>query len=251
MLYKLLLVDDESEIRNGLSQYFPWDEVGFEIVGLCENGKQALEFVDAHEVDVILCDIRMPIMDGIEVAKRIHEQKKEIKIIFLSGFKDFDYARQALMYGVKDYIVKPTRFKELQQVFSSLKLELDELRGDRDRSDEEQRTFDQKVILEIKRYVEENYRHATLDEAASRVHMNPFYVSKYFKNKTGQTFSDYVVSVKMEKAAELLMDIRYKTYEVSEMVGYTSPKNFTRTFKRYFGKSPREFRQSGAQGEQS
>ncbi|MBN2981124.1 MULTISPECIES: response regulator transcription factor [Cohnella] len=241
-MYKLLLADDEKEIRNGLSQYFPWAETGYELVGLCENGQEALRFMDSRPVDVLLCDIRMPVMNGLEVAKRLHETKSKTKVVFLSGYKDFEYAKQALSYDVHDYIVKPTQFGELSRVFTSLKLELDE--SSSAGAPASGASFDEKVIAAIKSYVEENYPNATLEEAAARVHMNPHYVSKYFKDKTGDTFSDYLVGVKMAKAAELLMDIRYKTYEISEMVGYGYAKNFTRTFRKHFGLSPREFRSS-------
>ncbi|UUZ79132.1 helix-turn-helix domain-containing protein [Paenibacillus sp. P26] len=72
--------------------------------------------------------------------------------------------------------------------------------------------------------------------------MNPYYLSKYFKSKTGENFSDYLTRIRMNTAAEPLKDIKYKTYEVSEMVGYSGAKNFTRTFRKYFGQSPKEFR---------
>nr|WP_276531950.1 helix-turn-helix domain-containing protein [Brevibacillus invocatus] len=90
--------------------------------------------------------------------------------------------------------------------------------------------------------MEQNYREATLDDAARLVHMNPYYLSKYFKKKTGENFSDYLIRVKMEKAKEFLMDVNNRTYTISEMVGYSNVKNFTRTFRKYVGKSPREFR---------
>jgi len=239
-----LIVDDEAEIRNGISQYFPWHEIGFEVVDQCENGKQALQYIDNHAVDVVLCDIKMPIMSGLELAKLLYDRKSSIKILFLSGYRDFEYAKQALAYDVKNYIVKPTKFDELFKIFSELKVELDEASPNLGAELSSQLTFNEKVIAEIKSYVEENLHVATLEEAARRVHMNSYYVSKYFKEKTGQKFSDFIVSMKMEKASELLMDIHYKTYEVSEMVGYTNAKNFTRTFKKYYGKSPREFRNS-------
>jgi len=236
-MYKLLLVDDEAEIRNGLSLYFPWHEIGFEITAALDNGRKALEFIHRNHVDVMLCDIMMPIMTGLELAKELHDCRSRLKIILLSGYKDFEYAKQALSYNVKGYIVKPTKYNELYEVFSSLKMELDQ-EGPRPVA----ATFDEKVTAEIKSYVEQHYREVTLEDAAALVHMNPFYVSKYFKEKTGQTFTDYVVQVKMKKAAELLNDIRYKTYEISEMVGYSHAKNFTRTFKKYFGVSPRAYR---------
>jgi YesN/AraC family two-component response regulator len=245
-MYKLVLVDDEVEIRNGLSQYFPWNEIGFDVVGCFENGKLALAYIDSHPVDVLLCDIRMPVMTGLELAKELHGRQSKIKLILLSGHKDFEYAKMALSYDVKGYIVKPTKYNELYEHFSKLKLELDKLEDElaSKHNLDEKSTFNEKVIAVIRSYVEQNYKQATLEEAAALVRMNSYYVSRYFKENTGQNFSDYVAEVKMNKAAELLRDIRYKTYEISEMVGYSHAKNFTRTFKKYFGMSPREFRNS-------
>ncbi|WP_248924701.1 helix-turn-helix domain-containing protein [Paenibacillus hamazuiensis] len=98
------------------------------------------------------------------------------------------------------------------------------------------------VIETIKHYTENHYKDITLDKVAKVVHMNPNYVSTYFKEKTGENFSDYLLSIKMKKAADLLGDVRLKTYEVSQMIGYSNTKNFTRTFKKFFGVSPREYR---------
>ncbi|NHN30246.1 response regulator transcription factor [Paenibacillus agricola] len=248
-MYKLVLVDDEVEIRNGLSQYFPWNDIGFDVVGSFENGKQALAYIDAHHVDVMLCDIKMPIMTGLEVAKELHSRKSKIKMILLSGHKDFEYAKQALSYDVKGYIVKPTKYNELYEHFTKLKQEMDKVEEEQTgkQSLNEKGTFNEKVIATIRSYVEQNYKQATLEEAAALVRMNSYYVSRYFKENTGQNFSDFVAEVKMNKATELLKDIRYKTYEISEMVGYSHAKNFTRTFKKHFGMSPREFRNTREQ----
>jgi YesN/AraC family two-component response regulator len=163
----------------------------------------------------------------------------------LSGHKDFEYVRQALLYGAKDYILKPTQYEQLREVFSKLKTELDaEMISSGHEVETKGNTFSQKVVEIIKNYVEEHYKDVRLDELAQLVQMNPFYLSKFFKEKTGQNFSDYLIQIKMEKAAQFLQDIRYKTYEVSYMVGYSEPKSFTRTFKRFYGISPREFRRS-------
>lgn len=238
-MYKLLIADDEYEIRNGLSNYFPWGDVGFTVVSQADNGTQVMAYTERHEVDVILCDIRMPIMTGIDVARELYLKKSPIKVIFLSGYKDFEFAQQALIYGVKNYIVKPTKYDELMNIFLSIREELDQ---EKKKDAAQEGAVSDKVISVIKNYVKECYRDAALEGAADLVHMSPYYISKYFKQKTGENFSDYVISVKMEKAAQFLKEIDYKTYEISEMIGYSNPKNFTRTFKKYFGKSPREFR---------
>jgi two-component system, response regulator YesN len=248
LLYKLLIADDEFEIRNGLSSYFPWEQIGFEIVHLAENGLEVLQYIAEHEVDVILCDIRMPVLTGIDVARELFNQKSTIFIIFLSGYREFEYAQQALVYGVKNYIVKPTKYNELVSVFQAVKEELDQKSTQLPKLDLEVMlptkpiAVTEKIIDTIKNHIELHYQNATLESASRLVHMNPYYVSKYFKQKTGENFSDYLIRIKMEKAAELLMDFNNKTYEISEMVGYSNAKNFTRTFRKYFGKSPREYR---------
>jgi YesN/AraC family two-component response regulator len=246
-LHKLLIVDDEIESRDALCDYFPWDELGFEIVERLENGKQALEFIKTNKPDVVFSDIKMPIMNGIELAKALFEMHSETKIVFLSGYAEFEFAKQAIVFGVKDYILKPAKYKELTEVFSRLKNELDQTRFSQ--SDHEKEAaiskgydYDEEVINIIKHYIDQNSRDATLIEASMLVNMNSSYLSHFFKLKTGMNFSQYLINVRMEKAARQLMDIKNKIYEVSENVGYKNPKNFTRTFRQHFGVSPTEFR---------
>ncbi|WP_113671956.1 response regulator transcription factor [Vallitalea guaymasensis] len=250
-MYKVLIVDDEYEIRKGISNYFPWNEIGFEVIGEAENGREALKIIQKNHVHVVLCDIKMPHMTGIQLAQILYEQYSHIKIVFLSAYKDFEYAKKALVYGVKDYIVKPTKYKELLNVFVKIKSELDKseviINKDNPVKDDKTQdtTYHDKMIITIKNITKNNYQNITLQHVADKVNISPSYLSKYFKSKTGENFSDYVLKIKMEKARELLMDIKYKTYEVSELVGYTNPKNFTRAFKKYFGQSPRNYRNGG------
>ncbi|AZN43963.1 response regulator [Paenibacillus albus] len=242
-MYKLMIVDDEVEIRTGLRNYFPWNEIGYEVVCEAENGRQALELLKQHQVDVILSDIMMPIMTGLELAKELHENESPIKLVFLSGYTDFEYAKQAMVYSVKNYLVKPTVYKELVEVFQGLKMELDKERSKAEpRTEDEDPKQENRYIAAIKKYIDENFTNVTLESASTHVHLNHSYTSKLFKQKTGITFMDYVIQVKMQKAAELLADPAYKTYEISELLGYTNPHNFTRSFKRIYGKSPRDYR---------
>ena len=84
-MYQLIIADDEFEIASGIANYFPWEEIGFEVVSSFSNGQEVLSWLRKHSADVLLCDIRMPIMDGIELAKKIQEENIYIKIVFLSG----------------------------------------------------------------------------------------------------------------------------------------------------------------------
>lgn len=246
-MYKLLIVDDEYEIRNGISQYFPWEEIGFSVVNHLEDGQLAYNYIRNNQVDVVLCDIKMPVMSGLDLAKLIHENYQHIRVIFLSGYQEFKYAQLALEYNVKNYILKSSKYNELIRVFTNLKNDLDQTNHADEQEDdnllcEADFSFNERILHTIKEYIDKNYATVTLEDLTALVHMNPNYISKFFKQKTGRNFSDYLMEVRMKVATELLDDISYKTYEVSSLVGYSNSVNFTRTFKNYYGMSPREYR---------
>ena len=245
-MYKLLIVDDEYEIRHGLANYFPWNDVGFEVVSTASNGQEALDYILENPVDVLLTDIKMPVMSGIELAAELSLREKEIITLFLSGYKDFDYAQQAITYKVRHYIVKPTKYTQIMEVFNLIRVELDKRSSPSTQSDQniDSSIPEGQTIAFIKSYVKQNYATVTLEDVANNLYMNPYYISKLFKDRTGVNFSDYVMKVKMKKAVELMKDAGYKIYEISELVGYSNAKNFSRAFKKYYNQSPSEYRSS-------
>ena len=233
-------MDDEYEIRTGLANYFPWNTVGFEVAGLCSNGIEALAFIEKEFIHAVLCDVKMPVMDGLEFAEKLRHKNKTVKIVFLSGYKDFEYVRQALQYNARDYILKPTQFEEITAVFKKIQHELD---LENIPASAFQKAPDT-LILAIQKIVQDQLTSVTLESVSREVFLNPFYISKLFKQRTGINFADYVTECRMKRAAELLSDYLYKTYEVSEMVGYSNPKNFTRAFKKYYGVTPSDYKNS-------
>lgn len=245
---KLIIVDDEIETREALAHYFPWEELGFEVVGQFENGRQALDFIRTSSLDVVLSDIQMPVMTGVELAKELFLEKSKVKVVFLSGYADFGFAKQGIIYGVKDYVLKPAKYAEMIEVFHRIKSELEADRSGpaaeiQDEANElKEYNYDEEVIATVKLYIEKHYRDASLKEAAKLVRMNTSYLSNFFKQKTGQNFYHYLLMVRMQKASDQLKDIHNKIYDVSYNVGYSNPKNFTRTFKSHFGVTPMEFR---------
>ncbi|GIO38760.1 hypothetical protein J41TS12_36210 [Paenibacillus antibioticophila] len=128
MKLKALLVDDEVHILNNLSKVLPWEDMGFEIAGLARNGVEALEAAILHAPDLILCDIRMPVMDGLEFIEKAREHKLNSEIILLTGYQEFEYARVGIKYGVKDYICKPINYFELEDVVRSIAAHIREAR---------------------------------------------------------------------------------------------------------------------------
>ena len=127
-MYRILLVDDEALIREAVSENVKWEQYGYELAGSCENGKEALEFIGKNPVDVVLTDICMPYMDGMQLSEKLCEDYPTVKIIILSGYDDFDYAKKAIRYGVKEYLLKPITAEEMGDVLTALKAEMDKER---------------------------------------------------------------------------------------------------------------------------
>ncbi len=127
-MYRILLVDDEALIREAVSENVKWGQYGYELAGSCENGDEALAFIEREPVDVVLTDICMPYVDGMELSKKLYEDYPLIKIIILSGYDDFDYAKKAIRYGVKEYLLKPITAVEMGDVLLKLKAEMDKER---------------------------------------------------------------------------------------------------------------------------
>lgn len=133
-MIKVLIVDDEKMVRDGLVYTMPWDKLNIEIVGSVGNGKAALELIREKKPQVVLTDIMMPEMDGIELLKIVKEEMPNIKFVILSGYDDFQYAQVALKYGVIDYLVKPVDADELTQLMERIRDSLqDEISFDKEK----------------------------------------------------------------------------------------------------------------------
>lgn len=125
-LYRIMIVDDEEDFRLGVIRKMNWESMGFEVVGDASNGEDALEMAERLNPDVIMTDIKMPFMDGLTLTKRVKNILPGTKIIILSGFDDFDYAKQAIKYDVSEYLLKPIQSSELKEVLDKIKQQIDE-----------------------------------------------------------------------------------------------------------------------------
>lgn len=125
-MYKVILVDDEEIVREGIRNRIPWGDLGFELVGTAENGQEAFHMIQSNQVDLLITDICMPIMDGLALTENVKNISPSVKIIILSGYDQFDYAQNAIKLGVQDYILKPITSKEMQALLMKVKKTLDE-----------------------------------------------------------------------------------------------------------------------------
>lgn len=120
MRFKLVIVDDEQTIREGLKNYVDWKSLNFEVTACFEDGKEAIEYIQDNEVDVVLTDIKMIEISGIQLAEYIYNNKPEIKVVIISGFKEFEFAKQAMAFNVVDYILKPIKVVEITGLFEEI-----------------------------------------------------------------------------------------------------------------------------------
>ena len=132
-MYKVLLVDDEPMALEGLKYVVDWQKLGFTVCGTCWNGKEAADVIDKYEPDVIITDIKMPVMDGLDLTRYAFEHgKQNIKFIVVSGYGEFEYARKAMKYGVRFYLQKPILQDEIYEIIIELKKQLDEMCRDKE-----------------------------------------------------------------------------------------------------------------------
>ncbi len=394
MLYKLILVDDEEIIRDGLSDIVNWNALGFEVVAKFEDGQDALLYLENNHVDLVITDIKMTFLSGLELAKYIFANHPNTKVIIISGYRDFEFAQMAIEYNVKHYLLKTFCLDELISKVNEIKTALD--KEDKDKLNNDQlleiiqkqffidlasgnlpdkkeiekrfqlskfdfdlyqwqcclirvcvqnyedfiqkhwthgsdsfynafknlitvedekigfyitfhtssrlhllafnianytnevfknkvtnhlegiRTeaknllnldifieteldslinlvtnnknndyvyYDHDIIAKAKEYIKLHCSDdITLEDVAGEVFLSPDYLSRIFKQQTNENFTDFLIKERMEKAAELLKNSRYKVYEVSTLVGYKTTKYFSKLFKQYTGLTPNEYK---------
>ncbi|KWX86302.1 AraC family transcriptional regulator [Paenibacillus riograndensis] len=244
-MHKLFLVEDETLIRSGLKHLVEEVIGGFKVVGEAENGRLALEALKSVKPDVLITDIRMNEMNGLEMIRRIRDQYPDLYILILSGYADFEYAKQAIKYGISDYLLKPVDRTELAQALGEFKRKHGS-GGDISASTGEGGTDNRgrQLIRKVKELVAQRLdQEISLQYMAEQVHLNHQYLSVLFKAETGQNFTDYVSQCRMNRAKQLLKETNLKIYEVAKLSGYLSSKHFMAVFKEYTGRTPSQFRE--------
>lgn len=245
-LYSLMIVEDEDNTREGLTNYIDWLELGFQVVASVRDGKDAIEYMEQHHepIDVILSDIRMENISGLELARYVSEQQLRTKVILLTAYRDFEYARTAISYHVVEYLLKPVQIQELKKVFRKVRQQIEA--ADTQSTDSEDRVG-VGLIEKAKGYIDQHYseKNCSLEQVAAYVGVVPSYLSKLFRLKTGKTFTDYITQVRLDAAKDMLRHTDRKVHEISELLGYGSARHFSKVFRNATGMLPKEYRDRG------
>jgi two-component system response regulator YesN len=248
-MYSILLVEDEHAIRAGLKKLVEEVIQGFEVKWVAGNGKEAMDMLCGQVPDVLITDIRMSEWNGLQLIERLREKSSDLLVLLISGYSDFEYAKQAIRLGVLGYLLKPVDRVELTQYLSKITKILDarahppHLLQDVSKETKQERP----IIRKVKEFIGERLdQEISLQYISEQVGLNPQYLSSMFKLETGQNFNDYVTEMRMNKAKHLLKNSNLKIYEVAELVGYMNPKHFMASFKQSVGMTPTQFRGQGS-----
>lgn len=236
----ILIVDDEPLVRSSLRFALAELPMGCQVVGEADNGEDALEQSRRLLPDVVITDIRMPGMSGLEFLETVRKTDHVTQFIIVSGFSDFEYARQAMRFDVVDYVLKPVKSGELGKALANCMARLEKVCD---------------AMPEGRKLVQYIQDHFTsplrLEQLATLFNFSPKYISCLVKNEVGLGFSEFLLSLRMKRAAELLGRTQQDVQTISHTVGYEDPQYFHRIFKKTTGKTPLQFRNDAHSGDRT
>lgn len=234
-MIKVLIVEDEIGTRNLLKIIVDWEEYHMKIIGEASNGREALFSIEKEIPDLVVTDIKMPVMDGITLAEQIMMRFPLIKVIIITAYDDFQYAQRALRAGAVDFICKPLKRQEVKAALLRVGKQVE--KADESVAD---------VMEQIRNYLEEHYMESdlSLSEVAEIFYLNPSYLSRAFRKKNGVTLVEYLNNIRLEHACNYLQTDGLKVYQIAERVGIPNPDYFGRCFRKYTGMTANEYRKS-------
>lgn len=251
-MYRVLLVDDEPSVSKGFQTLINWSECGFQVAATATNGADAYRLHQEQKFDLIVTDLRMPVMGGLDLIKKIHDSPSDFcQIIIVSAYGEFSYAQEAMRYGVDYYLLKPVDEVVMEGFLSQIKEKLDAHEKpmrhvpDYELVENQYRISANGVITEIKDYINSHYEEPlSLNYLAVKYSFSPVYLGRLFKRETGISFNEYLKRVRIQTACDLMVtsDICYQ--ELAEMVGIGDLNYFYRLFKQVTGVTPNQYRNS-------
>lgn len=253
-MLKLVIADDEKNVLDGIADTINWNEYGIDVVGKARDGLELVQTAIDEKADIILTDIRMPQMDGLEAIKEIQKQLPDSEFVVITAFQEFEFAQKAIGLGVAGFITKPVLKMEViehivqaKHKFKDRKIAKQALQAIEENKDlimkESRKNISKTPIERAIEYINEHINEGIMmTEVAEYMNMNSSYFSRYFKEGTGISFIDYVKKLKVERAKELLDTSNMKIHEVSDSLSYNSVQYFSTLFKTLTGLTPQEYR---------
>ena len=269
-MIRLLIADDEQIEREALADIVTRRFEHEVVLQRAENGRKAADIAVLWGADLILMDIEMPGMSGLDAARAVLDQRPECKVIFITAYSLFQYAHSAVHLGACDYLLKPVDPDELEQsirrairqieagrrlaALAPIQPEADpaeagaEASGNDLAADADGESSQSALVMaHVRKYMEDNYMYdLSLDSVSEILHISPAYLSAQFKKYQKMNFLDCLTELRINAAKELLADPFRSTAEVASMVGYEDASYFARAFKKRTGMTPTQYRKEAA-----
>ncbi len=256
-MYSVLIADDESIIRKGLKSFVK-KHGEFDVVAMAEDGQEALALSEELHPDVCLVDINMPFMNGLDFIERLTKISPDSICVVITGYDDFSYVQRALRMHVKDYLLKPVNEDDFNKLMSDIKevletrVKTNEIKTWQDYNYDKLKNIDSgdnsysEKIKDARQYIKEHFSEPdlSLGETADHIHVSSPYLSKKFKEETGDSFGEYLQRLRLSKALSLLADGDSPIYEIAYKCGYSSQHYFSTAFKKELNISPADYRKN-------
>lgn len=262
----ILIAEDEPYTRDVLVHYIPWEQLGISQIWEAGNGQTALDLALQHKPDIVLSDIRMPKLNGIELAKAIRKEDKNCRFIFLSAYTDREYLKSAIQIRVVSYVEKPVNIPEIKQAVEVAVAEIlaqreflemrrkekeestsgeyadtDELLFVKNLSSESTPCINKAIDRILKNYSDEKLN---ISQLAGQLYLSSNYLSALFKKETGKTINQFITQVRIHHAKKYLKDNSLSLNAIALRTGYHDANYFSKVFKRETGITPKGFREN-------
>ncbi|TVY03089.1 response regulator transcription factor [Cohnella terricola] len=264
-MIKVLVVDDDHLVRRGFISMMPWSQHGMEVVGEASNGLKALEFLQEHSVDLLIVDLLMPIMSGMELMREVRKLYPSLHIVVLTFHQEFEYIQESLRLGAVDYITKlELENEQMDSVLERISQRvLEKTRDQTKPADQTSQSISDGIrdrkqtglvhndyseevsnaIVKAMEYIQNEIHHDLhLPAVAAKVGISRSYFSRCFKDIAGTNFNDYVRGLRIEKAKQLLMQSNRSIRWIASESGYPNEKYFCRIFREATGLLPSHYR---------
>lgn len=243
-MYKTLIIDDEKAVHTVIRKLGKWQKLGLEEPRSAWNGSEGLSLMREIHPDIVFVDMNMPVMDGSTYLQKASKEFPGAKLIVISGYDDFRYAKTALQANALDYLLKPLAEEELNKVLTRAVGLLDEENGRVQTENSKDHTYTAKELpAAIKEFIDQKYaQEVTLDFLSEHFFFTKEYLSRLFKKEYGYGIYEYVLQVRMNRAKELLEDPAVQIQQIAEQLNYNDSNYFSKAFRTYTGISPTDYR---------
>jgi YesN/AraC family two-component response regulator len=244
-MYKVVLIDDEAIILDGLRKVVEWERYGCTVAATASNAEEGASVIREVKPDIIITDIQMPDQDGLSLLAGLRSEFPDIQVAVLTGHRNFDYAQQAIHLGVSRFLLKPSKMDEIHEALDFMTGALDGAGADGGGSagkaqKTEATSF---VVRQAEKYIRAHYNEKlTLSAVADKCYVSQWHLSKLLHKHLDKSFYNVINEIRIAKAKELLADPSLTITDICGLVGYNDPTHFSKVFKRIAGVSANEYR---------